>query len=41
MAGILSGLFHAPLTIFLIAEITGGYNLMTLMIVASISFATI
>jgi CIC family chloride channel protein len=41
MAGILSGLFHAPLTaIFLIAEITGGYNLMIpLMIVASISLA--
>ena len=41
MAGILSGLFHAPLTsIFLIAEITGGYNLMVpLMIVSSISFA--
>ncbi|MBA0883512.1 chloride channel protein [Flavobacterium undicola] len=41
MAGILSGLFHAPLTaIFLIAEITGGYSLMVpLMIVASISFA--
>lgn len=41
MAGILSGLFHAPLTaIFLIAEITGGYNLMIpLMIVSSISFA--
>ena len=41
MAGILSGLFHAPLTaIFLIAEITGGYNLMIpLMMVASISFA--
>ncbi|EIA07178.1 chloride channel protein [Flavobacterium frigoris] len=41
MAGILSGLFHAPLTaIFLIAEITGGYSLMLpLMIVASISFA--
>ena len=41
MAGILSGLFHAPLTgIFLIAEITGGYGLMIpLMIVASISFA--
>jgi CIC family chloride channel protein len=40
MAGILSGLFHAPLTaIFLIAEITGGYDLMIpLMIVASISF---
>ena len=41
MAGILSGLFHAPLTaIFLIAEITSGYNLMVpLMIVSSISFA--
>ncbi len=41
MAGILSGLFHAPLTaIFLIAEITGGYSLMLpLMIVGSISFA--
>lgn len=41
MAGILSGLYHAPLTaIFLIAEITGGYNLMIpLMIVSSISFA--
>lgn len=41
MAGILSGLFHAPLTaIFLIAEITGGYSLMIpLMIVASTSFA--
>jgi CIC family chloride channel protein len=41
MAGMLSGLFHAPLTaMFLIAEITGGYNLMIpLMIVSSISFA--
>lgn len=41
MAGILSGLYHAPLTaIFLIAEITGGYSLMIpLMIVSSISFA--
>ncbi|MCI4442641.1 MAG: chloride channel protein [Lentimicrobium sp.] len=41
MAGILSGLFHAPLTaIFLIAEITGGYDLMIpLMMVASISYA--
>jgi len=39
MAGILSGIFYSPLTaIFLIAEITGGYNLMIpLMIVASIS----
>jgi CIC family chloride channel protein len=41
MAGILSGLYHAPLTaIFLIAEITGGYTLMIpLMIVSSLSFA--
>lgn len=41
MAGILSGLFHAPLTaIFLIAEITGGYELIVpLMLVSSISFA--
>lgn len=41
MAGILSGLYHAPLTaIFLIAEITGGYTLMIpLMIVSSIAFA--
>ncbi len=41
MAGILSALFHAPLTaIFLIAEITGGYDLMVpLLIVSSISFA--
>lgn len=40
MAGVLSGLFHAPLTaIFLIAEITGGYGLMVpLLIVSSISF---
>ncbi|NHM07704.1 chloride channel protein [Flavobacterium sp. CYK-4] len=41
MAGILSGIFHAPLTaIFLIAEITGGYDLMIpLMMVSSISYA--
>ena len=41
MAGILSGLFHAPLTaIFLIAEITSGYELMIpLMIVSSVSYA--
>jgi len=39
MAGILSGVFYAPLTaIFLIAEITGGYDLMIpLMIVAALS----
>jgi CIC family chloride channel protein len=40
MAGMLSGVFHAPLTaIFLIAEISGGYNLIIpLMIVASVSY---
>jgi CIC family chloride channel protein len=40
MSGVLSGIFHAPLTgIFLIAEITGGYELIIpLMIVSSISF---
>ena len=39
MAGILSGIFYAPLTaIFLIAEITGGYDLMIpLMIVSALS----
>ncbi|RAV98632.1 chloride channel protein [Pseudochryseolinea flava] len=39
MAGVLSGVFYAPLTsIFLIAEITGGYGLMIpLMIVAALS----
>jgi CIC family chloride channel protein len=39
MAGILSGVFYAPLTaIFLIAEITGGYTLMIpLMIVSALS----
>ena len=43
MAGILSGVFHAPLTaIFLIAEITGGYELIIpLMIVASISYIVV
>jgi chloride channel protein, CIC family len=43
MAGILSGLFHAPLTaIFLIAEITGGYDLIIpLMIVSSVSFVVV
>lgn len=41
MAGVLTGIFHAPLTaIFLIAEITGGYDLIIpLMIVAAISTA--
>jgi CIC family chloride channel protein len=43
MAGILSGVFYAPLTaIFLIAEITGGYELMIpLMIVSSLSSAMV
>jgi len=43
MAGTISGILHAPLTaIFLIAEITGGYELlMPLMIVSAISYATI
>lgn len=42
MAGMISGVIRGPLTaIFLIAEITGGYELiMPLMIVATISFAT-
>ncbi len=42
MAGVLSGIFHAPLTaIFLIAEITGGYDLIVpLMIVSALSFGT-
>ena len=40
MAGLMAGILHAPLTaIFLIAEITGGYELFVpLMIVASISY---
>jgi chloride channel protein, CIC family len=40
MAGILSGVMHAPLTgIFLIAELTGGYELIIpLMIVSTLSF---
>lgn len=40
MAGLMAGVLHAPLTaIFLIAEITGGYELfIPLMIVSSISF---
>ncbi|HLP10306.1 MAG TPA: chloride channel protein [Flavobacteriales bacterium] len=40
MAGILSGVFHAPLAaIFLIAEITGGYELfLPLMIVSALSY---
>ena len=43
MAGILTGVFHAPLTgIFLIAEITGGYELIIpLMIVSCISYIVV
>ncbi len=43
MAGLIAGVIHAPLTaIFLIAEITGGYDLfMPLMIVSTISYGTI
>ncbi len=42
MAGMISSVIHAPLTaIFLIAELTGGYQLfMPLMIVSTISYAT-
>lgn len=42
MAGVLTGVFHAPLTaIFLIAELTGGYGLMIpLMIVTAMSTGT-
>lgn len=41
MAGLMAGVLHAPLTaIFLIAEVTGGYELfIPLMITAAISFA--
>lgn len=43
MAGIMSGVMHAPLTgIFLIAEITTGYSLiLPLMIVSAVSYATV
>lgn len=43
MAGVMSGVMHAPLTgIFLIAEITGGYSLiLPLMIVSVCSYLTI
>jgi CIC family chloride channel protein len=43
MAGILSGIFYAPLTaIFLILEITGGYSLMIpLMIVSALSIIVV
>lgn len=43
MAGLMSGVMHAPLTaIFLIAELTGGYDpFMTLMITSVVSYLTI
>lgn len=43
MAGVMSGVFHAPLTgVFLIAELTGGYALfIPLMIVSASSYLTI
>lgn len=43
MAGILTGVFHAPLTgIFLIAEITSGYELMIpLMLVSALSYTVV
>lgn len=43
MSGVMSGVMHAPLTaIFLIAEITGGYDLiLPLILVATISYITI
>jgi CIC family chloride channel protein len=43
MAGVMAGVMHAPLTgVFLIAELTGGYDLfLPLMIVSISSFATI
>jgi len=43
MAGLMAGVLHAPLTaIFLIAEITGGYDLFVpLMITAAIAYTTV
>ena len=43
MSGLIAGVLHAPLTaIFLIAELTGGYQLFVpLMIVSTISYSTI
>lgn len=43
MAGVMSGVMHAPLTgVFLIAELTGGYDLfIPLLIVSTISYLTI
>jgi CIC family chloride channel protein len=42
MAGVMAGVMHAPLTaIFMVAEITGGYNLFVpLMIVSTIAYFT-
>jgi len=42
MSGLIAGVLHAPLTgIFLVAEITGGYDLIVpLMVVSTISYAT-
>lgn len=43
MSGVMAGVMHAPMTaIFLIAEITGGYNLfLPLIVTATISYLTI
>jgi CIC family chloride channel protein len=43
MAGLMTGVMHAPLTaIFLIAEITGGYDLLTpLIITSTVSYLTV
>lgn len=43
MAGVMSGVMHAPLTgVFLIAELTGGYNLfIPLLIVSTVSYLVI
>jgi CIC family chloride channel protein len=43
MAGVLSGVFYAPMTgIFLIAELTGGYELMIpLMLVSALSYTVV
>lgn len=43
MAGVMSGVMHAPLTgVFLIAELTGGYDLfIPLLIVSTVSYLTI
>lgn len=43
MAGLMSGFFHAPLTgVFLIAELTGGYDLfLPLLIVSALSYLTV